>query len=223
MAIDWKTVKQFEREILSPDIVSACLTIQKNNKKIIRDDMHFPSLFWGGFTAFAYAQNTRYSIKQNYSLEFEMSDGKILPIIDFTYNDGKHNAKLADLSVFDARGISLNSLLDILFVIRDGYCVYKYIDNADGIVKYIGITRNMYNRYKQHLTDKLQDHDWTIAFIDGLSKTDAEILESHFISEYGTEKYFNVAKTTDGIAQFLQVPDTAWRYYYPSNKWHIIQ
>lgn len=92
------------------------------------------------------------------------------------------------------------------------YCVYRYIDKADGITKYVGITNNMKRRVKEHTIDKLANTNWEIWFMSGLSKTDAMLLESHFISKYKTYKYFNVSKANDGISRFLK-STPKWELY----------
>lgn len=212
-------MNKIERDVLSNSILCSCITVGKGTKRAIYKDEHYPSLAFGSWVAFQRA--TDKTINKDFSYAFEMNDGNIVPILDFQLNEGIYNISLSrtNLKKYD---IKTSKLLTILCIIRKGYCVYKYTDNADGIVKYIGITNNMYNRYKQHQSDKLKEHNWTIEFIDGLSKTDAEILESHFISHYKTYKFYNKAKSTDGISQYLMIPETEWRYYYPSNKYHII-
>lgn len=213
---------KLQRLMLGEHYYASCITI-KTPKKHIYKDWYFPLVLFGSMIAFFYANDTKSldGIKQDFSYEFQMDDGKLYPVVDFIYKADGYIAYLANLSIFENYGIEEKTILDILLIIRDGYCVYKYIDNDDGIVKYVGITKSMYQRYKQHCRDKLQGHDWTIAFIDGLSKTEAEILESHYISEYGTEKYYNKAKIKDGICRFLNIPESTWRLYVPSNKWRV--
>lgn len=79
--------------------------------------------------------------------------------------------------------------------------VYRYTDLSDGIIKYVGIVwsenRTLEQRIKEHRKDKwYQGTQWKIEFISEniQSRTDAEYLESHFISLFGTDKYFNTKK-----------------------------
>lgn len=90
-----------------------------------------------------------------------------------------------------------------------GY-VYRYRDNADGIIKYVGIvygkTRTLEQRIYEHLlNDEWCNTDFTIEYIteDIDNRSEAECFESHYISLYRTDKYFNKAKSDWGINKYL--------------------
>lgn len=92
------------------------------------------------------------------------------------------------------------------------YCVYRYIDKDDGIVKYIGISKKgrLGQRLKDHRNDKIGDNiAWRIEYFDCNNQAEAEAFEAHLIAKYHTDKYFNVVKAGWGINRFL--PDeTEW-------------
>lgn len=81
--------------------------------------------------------------------------------------------------------------------------VYRYIDVSDETVKYIGI---VYSAYSTVLKRVYQHHNdaWFIGIVwrverlclnlDNLSRTDVECIEGHFISRFGTDKWYNRKK-----------------------------
>lgn len=97
--------------------------------------------------------------------------------------------------------------------------VYRYTDLSDGIIKYVGIVwsenRTLEQRIKEHEKDEWhQGTKWKIEFIceDIQSRTDAEYLESHYISLYETGKWFNKNKNGWGISKYLPVKNE-WKLY----------
>lgn len=94
-------------------------------------------------------------------------------------------------------------------------CVYRYIDADDGIVKYVGIV------YKNSLDKRIQDHyytddwcfgkRWTIEYFECDTRSEAEAFESHLISLYGSDKYYNKAKSNWGINRFLPDVEKLWK------------
>ena len=82
--------------------------------------------------------------------------------------------------------------------------VYKYIDIKDNIVKYVGITKDLKRRIKDHKKDKWYNlSTYSIYYLEVNSRCDAEMLEGHFIALYETHRYFNVAKETWGLSSFV--------------------
>lgn len=85
--------------------------------------------------------------------------------------------------------------------------VYKYTDRNDGIVKYVGIIRkdtNFPKRFTQHRQDEWANKgDWKIEYLRVNSICEAEALEGHFIALYGTDEWFNKAKTQWGRLSFF--------------------
>ncbi len=89
--------------------------------------------------------------------------------------------------------------------------VYRYTDLSDGIIKYVGIVwsenRTLEQRIREHRKDKwYQGTQWKIEFISEniQNRTDAEYLESHFISLFGTDKYFNTKKEGWGVSSIIK-------------------
>lgn len=97
--------------------------------------------------------------------------------------------------------------------------VYRYIDENDGIIKYVGIvygnSRTLEQRVKEHRKDEWYNFGiWRIEyFSDGLqTRSDCEIWEGHLIAKYKTSDWYNKAKTSWGICKYLpQEPE--WLVY----------
>lgn len=86
--------------------------------------------------------------------------------------------------------------------------VYRYIDNTDNIVKYIGIvtskSRSLRQRHKEHLIqDKWCTKNLRLEYIIVDNKGIAESIEGHLIALYGTDKYYNISKADWGINPYL--------------------
>lgn len=99
--------------------------------------------------------------------------------------------------------------------------VYKYIDKADNQVKYVGIvygvTRSLTQRIVEHTKDSWYQtsDEWEIWYLDEdiNSRTDAEYFESHYISLYGSDKFFNRTKAGWGISKYLPDRESEWKKY----------
>lgn len=102
--------------------------------------------------------------------------------------------------------------------------IYRYIDTADNIIKYIGIvcrdTENaLEKRIYEHsyLDSWCQGKSWKIEYITVPTKNDAHALEGHFIALYGTNRWYNKAKTTLGLLSFVK-NDFEWNVLYKNCK-----
>lgn len=97
--------------------------------------------------------------------------------------------------------------IDLLTHKLDEYvCVYRYTDMSDGIIKYVGIVYKgtIANRHKTHTReDWYIDGQFLVEYIVVKNRSEAEAIESHLISLYGTDKYYNKAKAGWGINSFL--------------------
>lgn len=103
--------------------------------------------------------------------------------------------------------------------------VYKYTDKSDGIVKYVGIvygpSRSLSQRIEEHKKDDwYQGTEWEIRYLteDITSRTDAEYFEAHYISLYGTDKYFNKSKAGWGVSKYLPDREDEWVLYDCNNR-----
>lgn len=101
-------------------------------------------------------------------------------------------------------------------------CVYRYIDVADRIIKYVGIvwseTRDLQQRINEHRREPWYKNSiWRIEYLDYniKSRTDAEYIESHLISLYQTDRYYNVSKAGWGKSSFIEIPEDSWKEYHP--------
>lgn len=92
--------------------------------------------------------------------------------------------------------------------------VYRYIDKADGIIKYCGRTSNLNLRIKQHSYEKqFMENDWEIEYIECMSRAHSEALESHFITLYGTYDWLNKAKNNWGLIPEFKNKEYEWNHY----------
>ena len=105
-----------------------------------------------------------------------------------------------------------------------GY-VYRYTDLKDNKIKYVGIvygeTRSLGRRiYEHRLYDEwCKNNNYKIEYIKMPihTRTDVEFLESHFISLYGTDKYFNIRKKGWGVSNLVSYEETEWILYDNNN------
>lgn len=101
-----------------------------------------------------------------------------------------------------------------------GY-VYRYTDLDDNIIKYVGIVwsnyRKLQHRLKEHeINDEwCKNKKWKIEYITENinTRTDAEYFESHYISLFKTDKYYNKNKSGWGISSFLPNREGDWKIY----------
>ena len=98
--------------------------------------------------------------------------------------------------------------------------IYRCIDKADNIIKYIGIvcrdTENALEKriYEHSYNDSwCQGKSWKIEYITVPTKNDAHALEGHFIALYGTNRWYNKAKTALGLLSFVK-NDFEWITLY---------
>lgn len=104
--------------------------------------------------------------------------------------------------------------------------VYRYRDNSDGIIKYIGIVwsenRTLQQRLYEHekYDEWCKNGDFTIEYIEENinTRTDAEFFEAHYIALYKTDKYFNISKSGWGVSSYLPNRENDWKKY---DKTHI--
>lgn len=97
--------------------------------------------------------------------------------------------------------------------------VYRYTDLSDGIIKYVGIVwsrnRTLEQRINEHKREEWHfGKSWKIEFIceDIETRTDAEYFESHYISLFKTDRWFNKSKSDWGTSGFLPVK-SEWKLY----------
>jgi len=100
-------------------------------------------------------------------------------------------------------------------------CVYRYIDITDGIIKYVGVV------HKGDLRKRLCVHSsrdkwklkgvWKIQYIQLRNRSEVEAYESHLISLYGTDKYYNKSKKGWGVNRFLPDVEAQWKDYEEEN------
>lgn len=100
-----------------------------------------------------------------------------------------------------------------------GY-IYRYTDCNDGIIKYVGIVWSDNRKLSQRINEHQDDYwynkgDWKIEYLekDISSRTDAEYIESHLISLYHTDKWFNRSKAEWGVSSYIDIDESDWKDY----------
>lgn len=96
--------------------------------------------------------------------------------------------------------------------------VYRYIDLADDIIKYVGVvwgkSRTLAQRLREHeKNDKwCYTRRWRIEYItnDIETRAEAEAFETHYIALYDTGKYFNIRQVGYGTNKFLPDRENDW-------------
>jgi len=89
--------------------------------------------------------------------------------------------------------------------------VYRYTDLSDNIIKYVGIVwsgnRTLKQRVKEHRErdEWCKNGKWKIEYLstDVQSRTDAELLEAHYISKFATYDWYNINKKDWGESTLL--------------------
>ena len=100
-----------------------------------------------------------------------------------------------------------------------GY-VYKYVDTIDGNVKYVGLVNpgnSLKARIDQHKKDSWYHDKYDIYYIKAYTKTDCEVLESHFIEFYKSYNYYNIAKGHWGESRYINATKVQWIKFYENN------
>lgn len=100
--------------------------------------------------------------------------------------------------------------------------IYRYVDINDKVIKYVGIvfgnTRTLERRIKEHEKDWWYPKGvWKVEYITEEidSRSEAEAFESHYISLFHTEMYYNRSKAGWGINKFLPDRTNDWIEYIP--------
>ena len=96
--------------------------------------------------------------------------------------------------------------------------IYRYTDLRDGIIKYVGIVwspgRTLEDRLANHMSEQwFKESEYKIEYIEeGINtRTDAEYFEAHYISKYGTHKYYNKGKAGWGESEYLPDRENDWK------------
>jgi len=99
--------------------------------------------------------------------------------------------------------------------------VYKYTDLYDDVVKYVGIVwsdnRTLADRVREHQSDDWYEKGrWKIEYLvkSISSRTDAELLERHYISKYETYKWYNKSKAHWGECTLFEDYEDKWLLHW---------
>lgn len=98
--------------------------------------------------------------------------------------------------------------------IKQAPCVYRYIDTADNIVKYIGIVHSgtLKGRLYNHAKEKwCEPRYWKVEYFECNTRAEAEAFEAHLIALYKTYNYYNKCKANWGLNKYLPDVETWWR------------
>lgn len=98
--------------------------------------------------------------------------------------------------------------------------VYRYVDIVDNIIKYVGIvygeSRSLEQRINEHKNDYWYKNSiWKVEYLDIeiRTRTDAEFYESHFISYFQTDKYYNISKSGWGVSDLISNDESQWKTF----------
>lgn len=98
--------------------------------------------------------------------------------------------------------------------------VYRYVDQKDGIKKYVGVvwgeSRTLKQRIKEHLKeDWCKTSSWRVEYIENDIETraEAEAFETHYIALYDTGKYYNKRQVGYGTNKFLPNREDEWKLF----------
>jgi len=115
-------------------------------------------------------------------------------------------------------GLPVHNLAGRPKIDKTKHIVYRFIDETDNRIKYVGITRGdrISDRMSLHkLCDIWKDLGiWKIEYFECENKSEAEAFESHLITLYGTDKYFNTMKVGWGLNQYLPDIENKWKTLY---------
>lgn len=98
--------------------------------------------------------------------------------------------------------------------------VYRYIDIATEIIKYVGIVckkKDIGDRVAEHRRDDawFTQCEWRIEYIEVENQSVAEAIESHLISLWRTDKWFNQMKAGWGVNPYLPKEFEGWAVWVP--------
>ncbi len=99
--------------------------------------------------------------------------------------------------------------------------VYRYTDINDEKIKYVGIVwsgnRTLKQRDEEHRANDewCKCGKWRVEYLkkEVNNRTDAEALESHYISKFGTDQFFNTRKAGWGTSEIINDSDDEWALY----------
>ena len=99
--------------------------------------------------------------------------------------------------------------------------IYRYVDLYDSQVKYVGIVyaenRSLEKRVNEHQVNDewCKKGCWKVEYLNKKieNRTDAEFLESHYISKFGADKYYNKRKCGWGESKLIKDVDDKWSTY----------
>ena len=97
------------------------------------------------------------------------------------------------------------------------HIIYRYTDNRDGVVKYVGLTeRALKLRVNEHQKNDVwvkSSNSWRIEYFYVDTKSESEAWESHLIALYKTYNWFNKAKATWGLIKAFENINPCWNIY----------
>lgn len=106
--------------------------------------------------------------------------------------------------------------------------VYKYVDLNDGETKYVGIVnghniKDLRKRIREHKSDEWVNNDFMIYYLVVENKTDAEFLESAFISYYRTGDFYNISKARWGDTRLVDLRSFKWKQFVEEPQERYVQ
>ena len=94
------------------------------------------------------------------------------------------------------------------------HIVYRYVDVENNKIVYVGIAGKGTMKQRMHCHKSFDEwsekHSMKIEYFECDNKSEAEAFESHLISLYGTDKYYNKYKSGWGINRYLPDVEDKW-------------
>ena len=99
--------------------------------------------------------------------------------------------------------------------------IYRYTDLLDETIKYVGIVWSGNRTLKQRVSEHRRNDGWCknaawrIEYLkkDVHSRTDAEMLEGHYIAKFGTDQFYNVRKNGWGLSDYIDDSCDEWELF----------
>lgn len=98
--------------------------------------------------------------------------------------------------------------------------VYRYVDINDETVKYVGIVWGENRTIDQRIAEHKKDYwypfgSWRVEILNEQidTRAEAESIETHLISLYQTDRYYNVRQARYGVNKFFPSFDDKWVVY----------
>lgn len=104
--------------------------------------------------------------------------------------------------------------------------IYRYVDLDDEIIKYVGTVwsgdctlKDKHLWHKEH-DSWCKDNHWRIEYLqkDIKTRVESDIFESHYVSKFGTNEYFNTHTVGYGMSDTVDDTNDVWEIFYSDDE-----